>query len=397
LLFAAVMAVYILQYGTRLFLQDLPNLFPLPVHLLAYLWHLIVLPLVIVWLIAVAVVGRLRAWGKSADSPAIPLGDEARADSEPSTPSAAAPPRLTRRQALAAGALAALPPVFTGVVAGVARARLGQFRVQRTALDLPALPADLDGLTVAHVTDLHIGKFLPSGTIERVADAVNALEADLVVFTGDLIDVGGMDHLPAGIDFIRRLSPRHGLAMIEGNHDVMTESEQFEQQVRDAGLPLLLDEAVTYHVPGRATAVQFLGIPWGDYVLGRHVGQFGRRAEQRYREWTMDAAEESIRRLVAKRDPAAFPILLAHHPHAFDPAAAAGLPLTLAGHTHGGQIMLNDHIGAGPLRFRYWTGEYRQRDSRLFISNGVGNWFPLRVNAPAEIVHLTLRRGGAVA
>ena len=52
---------------------------------------------------------------------------------------------------------------------------------------------------------------------------------------------------------------------------------------------------------------------------------------------------------------------LAHHPHAFDPAAAAGLPLTLAGHTHGGQIMLTDHIGAGPMRFRYWAGEYRKR------------------------------------
>jgi predicted MPP superfamily phosphohydrolase len=394
LLFAAAMAVYILQYGTRIFLQDLPNLFPLSVHLVAYLWHLMVLPLVISWFVTAGVVRRIR---RRKDSDALPASqDESSRDDTTAGPTVVTLPRLTRRQALAAGAVAALPPVFTGIIAGVARSRLGRFRVQRTALEVPALPADLDGLTIAHVTDLHIGKFLPAGTIERVADAVNALDADLVVFTGDLIDVGGMDHLPAGIDFIRRLSPRHGLAMIEGNHDVMTESEQFEQQVRDAGLPLLLDEAVTYRVPGRATAVQFLGITWGDYVLGKHVGQFGRRADQRYREWTMDAAEESIRRLVARRDPTAFPILLAHHPHAFDPAAVANLPLTLAGHTHGGQIMLTDHIGAGPLRFKYWTGEYRERDSRLFISNGVGNWFPLRVNAPAEIVHLTLRRGGAV-
>jgi predicted MPP superfamily phosphohydrolase len=90
----------------------------------------------------------------------------------------------------------------------------------------------------------------------------------------------------------------------------------------------------------------------------------------------------------------AFPILLAHHPHAFDPAAAAGIPLTLAGHTHGGQLMLTESIGFGPQMFRYWSGPYRNPNgSTLVVSNGVGNWFPLRVNAPAEIVHLTLRRG----
>jgi hypothetical protein len=81
---------------------------------------------------------------------------------------------------------------------------------------------------------------------------------------------------------------------------------------------------------------------------------------------------------------------LAHHPHAFDAAAAAGVPLTLSGHTHGGQLMLNEQLGFGPAMFRYWSGWYRKGVSQLVVSNGVGNWFPLRVNAPAEIIHLTL-------
>ena len=93
------------------------------------------------------------------------------------------------------------------------------------------------------------------------------------------------------------------------------------------------------------------------------------------------------------RDPEAFTILLAHHPHAFDRAAAAGIPLTLSGHTHGGQLMLTRNIGAGPLLFKYWSGLYRKGPSALAVSNGVGNWFPLRINAPAEILHLTLRVG----
>jgi len=60
-------------------------------------------------------------------------------------------------------------------------------------------------------------------------------------------------------------------------------------------------------------------------------------------------------------------------------------------YTHGGQLMLNEKLGAGPALFRYWTGLYRQASSSLVVSNGVGNWFPLRIGAPAEIVHLTLR------
>jgi predicted MPP superfamily phosphohydrolase len=93
--------------------------------------------------------------------------------------------------------------------------------------------------------------------------------------------------------------------------------------------------------------------------------------------------------LLARRDPGAWPLLLAHHPHAWD--FAAGIPLTLSGHTHGGQLMLTDRIGFGPLFYRYWSGLYTRRSGALVVSNGVGNWFPVRIQAPAEILHLKLR------
>jgi predicted MPP superfamily phosphohydrolase len=92
--------------------------------------------------------------------------------------------------------------------------------------------------------------------------------------------------------------------------------------------------------------------------------------------------------------PGAFPILLAHHPHAFDAAAVAGIPLTVSGHTHGGQLMLSESVGFGPLMYRYWSGLYRKpahNGASLVVSNGVGNWFPVRLRAPAEIIHLTMR------
>jgi predicted MPP superfamily phosphohydrolase len=54
--------------------------------------------------------------------------------------------------------------------------------------------------------------------------------------------------------------------------------------------------------------------------------------------------------------------------------------------------MLTPHIGPGPLVYKYWSGLYEKPDAKLIVSNGVGNWFPLRINAPAEIVHITLKK-----
>jgi hypothetical protein len=296
---------------------------------------------------------------------------------------------VTRRQVLTATA-AAIPPLATLAATGCAVEQMGQFRVSKVQLQVPQLPADLDGLTIAHITDLHLGRFMPVSMTGPISDAINAMQCDLVAFTGDLIDASA-PNVWIGVDFIRRLDPRHGLVMIEGNHDVMGNALRFEHEVKDAGLPLLLDETKSFHVPGRATPVQFLGITWGELKSGVELKKVGRERNTFHREYGNAPRDASVRRVAAQRDPASFPILLAHHPHAFDAAAKAGLPLVLSGHTHGGQLMLTKYIGAGPLRFRYWSGLYKKPNSQLFISNGIGSWFPLRVNAPAEIVHLTLR------
>jgi predicted MPP superfamily phosphohydrolase len=339
----------------------------------AYVWHLFILPGSVLVLLAFEGVRRVRK-----SSPDQKLQNE--------------PNRLTRRELMGALGVAA-PPIITAGVTGVAVDRLGDFRVRDVELKLPTLPADLDGLTIAQVSDLHIGRFLPAGVMERVAEATNAVQADLVVFTGDLIDVS-CEYVAPGIDFMKRLDRRHGLAVIEGNHDLMGGTERFEGPVRDAGVPLLLDATATFNVPGRSTPVQFMGITWGELKTGREMGKIGREGRRMYRDPKKEVTDASIRKVAGERRADAFPILLAHHPHAFDTAAALGLPLTLSGHTHGGQLMLTKHIGAGPLRFRYWTGEYAKPDgAKLFVNNGVGNWFPLRINAPAEIVKLTLRRG----
>jgi len=270
-------------------------------------------------------------------------------------------------------AAAMLPPVFTFSLTGIAMAQLNNVRVRRFVLPIVDLPKALDGMTVAQVSDMHVGRFTNGDVLEKTVRIVNEMRADLVLLTGDLINDALAD-LDTGLELARRMQSRSGLAIIEGNHDLIENPREFETRVKASGIPFLLDETMVVDV--RGVPVQLLGLSW-----------------TRVRGESRDAAiGASVRKLLEQRDRDAFPIFLAHHPHAFDAAADANMPLTLSGHTHGGQLMLNEQLGFGPAMFRYWSGLYKRGQSQLIVSNGVGNWFPLRVNAPAEIVHLTLRR-----
>ena len=278
----------------------------------------------------------------------------------------------SRRDFIRFGAAIA-PPILTLGLTGIAMWQLNQVRVRRFTLPINGLPEELDGMTVAQVSDMHVGRFTKGEVLEKTVRVVNDLGADLVLLTGDLINDALAD-LETGLDLARRMEARFGLAIIEGNHDLIENPPEFETRLRASRIPFLLDESIIVNV--RGFPVQLLGLRWT-------------RVNGEKRDAAIGA---EVKKLLEQRNTEAFPILLAHHPHAFDAAAESGMPLTLSGHTHGGQLMLNEQIGFGPALFRYWSGLYERGASKLIVSNGVGNWFPLRVNAPAEIVHLTLRR-----
>jgi predicted MPP superfamily phosphohydrolase len=283
----------------------------------------------------------------------------------------ASPSSLTRREFLGAGAALA-PSLFTFGLTGLALAQLNHFRVRRFTLSLPALPRALDGITIAHVTDIHVGGMTCGRLLRDMVNTTNALRADLVLMTGDLIDFNLAD-LSEGIALVKAMEGRYGLWMIEGNHDLFENGWEFERRVKVAGVPLLLNESAVANV--RGYPVQLFGLGWID----SHTRQRDRLTAMQVRE------------LMKQRHPDAFPLLLTHHPHAFDAAVEEDLPLTLSGHTHGGQLMLDSRHGVGPVLFRYWSGLYTRGRSQMIVSNGVGTAFPIRINAPAEIVHITLR------
>ncbi len=371
------LSIYSWSIASRIL--DLSGEIPVVALSSAYIWHLIVLPFTMIGL-AVFQVGSIIAWGvrkgmgSARHAPAGASTSSVPAPREDVPEAVADPIRLSRRQFLATAA-AITPPLLVG--GGVVRSltQLDDFRIRRLELSLASLPRELDGLTIAHITDVHVGRYTQGSVLRRIAERTNELRADLVCLTGDLIDHDLAD-LPEALEMVRRLDPGAGLYMCEGNHDLFDSREGFESGVKAAGIPLLLNETDTVRVRGRE--VQVLGLKWG------RAG-----ADRKARRDAAFAAH--LDETMALRNPDAFPILLAHHPHAFDVAAGIGLPLTLAGHTHGGQLMVTDRVGLAPIAFKYWSGLYRQGDSALVVGNGTGNWFPLRINAPAEVIHLTLR------
>ena len=327
---------------------------PAPLYALVLLWGLIFLPLVAIPTILVWSVSSLglRLFKK------IRPADSSRLKTER---------KWSRREWLAAAAVS-LPVAATYGTAAFNLPRMTRFRISEMSITLKDLPLALDGIRIAHLTDTHVGKFTCGKVIDEIVAATNRLEADLVLFTGDLID-NTISDLPEAVSMLQKMRAKSGVFVVEGNHDLFDDPAGFVKGIRDGGIALLRNQAASLKI--RGVPVQILGTIWN------------RREE--------DMAED-VATVASLRDPAAFPILLAHHPHVFDHAVKHGISLTLAGHTHGGQLMLNRDIGAGPAMFRYWSGLYKKAHCALVVGNGTGNWFPLRMNAPAEIIHLTLRK-----
>jgi predicted MPP superfamily phosphohydrolase len=274
---------------------------------------------------------------------------------------------MSRRELLGTAAVA-LPVIATFGTAGISLPQTQRFRVREISIALKNLPESLDGMRIAHITDTHVGKFTTGKMLDEIADATNRLNPDLIFLTGDLID-NSIKDLPAALAMVQRMNPRSGLFMIEGNHDLIDDPAAFARDVQASGINFLKNQSAMVQVRGQD--IQILGIAWD-------------RNESRM--------HDDVATVAKLRQPSAFPILLAHHPHAFDAATQHDIPLTLAGHTHGGQLMLTPTLGAGPAMYRYWSGLYQTETGALVVSNGAGNWFPLRTAAPAEIVHITLHR-----
>jgi len=247
-------------------------------------------------------------------------------------------------------------------------------QLTRRTLTFPDLPAGLEGLTLLHLSDLHAGIHLGADQMQEIVRQVNALAPELIVQTGDMIDISRA-YIPAYVRAFRELHAPLGVVTVLGNHDRYTGEQEVIRGCRDAGQVFLQNDCHLVERGGATLALLGIDDP---------------------HNWTADDPQpEDVAAALAAAPSHAFQVLLAHRPGAWDTAAPRGIPLTLAGHIHGGQFYLPG-IGwsAGRLITKYVMGHFQRGNSQLYVSRGIGVvGVPIRVFTPPEIELFTLRRG----
>ena len=270
-----------------------------------------------------------------------------------------------------AAGIAGVFPVVAAVY-GFARERL-DFRVRRIEIPLVNLPPALDGFRIAQLSDIHIGDFMPAAQVRRAVQMANELHADIAFVTGDFI-TGSRDPLETCIAELAGLKAPLGVWGCNGNHEIYADAEETSRELfAKYGMRLLRQESAALSWKG--AGINLIGV---DY--------------QRQHEPMLVGLESLVRRDVPN-------ILLSHNPNTFYRAADMGIELSLAGHTHGGQVQVEilDHR-LSPARFitPFISGLYSLSGnggkSFLYVNRGLGTIaIPSRLGVDPEVTLITLR------
>jgi predicted MPP superfamily phosphohydrolase len=288
---------------------------------------------------------------------------------------------MTRGEFLSRMGWTAASIPFVAVGYGVFRS-LYDFEVREQLVPIPFLPAGLDGIRIAQISDLHAGSFFSEEPIREAVERVNALRPDLLVFTGDFVNHDAAE-LRLAVRHLQTLSPDIGGFACLGNHDHYARVQDVARAVGETPLTLLVNDNRPLTVNGSRM-----------YVLGTDNTGF----RQNYADLTRTTRDIPVRE--ADDD---LRILLAHDPSYWDEVRGQrpDIDLTLSGHTHGGQLGFE----FGPVKWSLakmayprWAGLYEERTvgertQYLYVNRGLGTVGPpIRVGIRPEITVLTLVR-----
>jgi predicted MPP superfamily phosphohydrolase len=271
-----------------------------------------------------------------------------------------------RRKLLeAAGAGLCIAPLV-GTAIGIVRRN--RFRLSEVSVPIRNLPRDLEGLRIVQITDIHLSPFLSERELAAAIDMANEARANIALVTGDLITRAG-DPLDACLAQLARLRADAGVLGCLGNHEIYTRTQNYvTAQGRRIGIEFLRHQARQLRF-GNAL-INFVGV---DY--------------QKMHSPYLQGAQQLI-------VPGALNVMLSHNPDVFPMAAAQGYDLTIAGHTHGGQVdveILHQHFNVARYFTPFVQGLYRRNNSSVYVSNGLGTiGVPVRLGAPPEVSVLRL-------
>jgi predicted MPP superfamily phosphohydrolase len=296
---------------------------------------------------------------------------EAASGVPPEFPAAPAPPvdparRLFVSRVTAAGALA----VGSGFTAFGSYRAFAAPEVTEVPVVLSGLPRALDGFTIVHLTDVHVGAVIQERFLDQLVQVANGAKPDLVAITGDLVD-GAPDALGRYVARLTNLSSRHGTFFVSGNHDYYSGWESWAATLEAMKFTVLRNRRIS--IGGAGGAFDLIGVDdWGSRWGGGG--------------YDLDAATQG-------RDPDRASVLLAHQPNGLERAADKRIGLQLSGHTHGGQMFPGTLVGDVIWGDRN-AGLSRFQGTQLYTSRGCGFVGPpVRVGAPPEVVKVVLVAG----
>ena len=293
-----------------------------------------------------------------------------------------APPDLQRRDFLKKSVgMAAVAPFFVSGYGVLLERR--RFQVEHFELPVNGLSSALSQLSIVHLTDIHVGPFMPEEELAAHVEAINRLEPDLIALTGDFVSSMPDEIYPCA-NALGRLKARYGIFACIGNHDVYAGVvNELTRLFNQKGIRVLRNDAVSLDVGN--TRLNVLGI---DDL-----------------RWGFPDLSQALK--IAEREPGEVRLLLSHRPEVFPEAARQGLDVVLSGHYHGGQIKLSpepNSFSIARLITPYAEGLFHlsrrsnvsgqgAKDAMLFVGRGIGiTGLPIRINCPPQIAHLTLRK-----
>lgn len=284
-----------------------------------------------------------------------------------------APVDSQRRDFLRGGAEnLALGAGLTGAAVGLWQAR-GAFDVTRTEIKIEGLPTAFDGYRIVQVSDIHVGPTIKGSFVARIVEQINALEADLVAVTGDLVD-GSLKHLSEHVGLLSGIQSKDGAYFVTGNHEYYSGADQWVEFVRSIGVEPLMNE---HRIIRRGQDQLVLG-GVTDYTAHRY------QAEHR----------SDVKAAFDGTDPSLPRVLLAHQPRSVFDASQERVDLQISGHTHNGQMFPFNLVVA--MAQPYLKGLARVVESPtpmwIYVHRGTGYWGPPnRLGIPPEVAVLTLR------
>jgi len=289
---------------------------------------------------------------------------------------------------IGAPAASGITPVFKWLadigMAGIALActygyTIGQrrLRITRLALPLRNLPPALDGFRIVQISDIHLGENLSAPQLRGFVQRVNALRPDLICITGDIVDSPHAD-IDALLPQLSGLRGAHGVMAILGNHDHYAGAERVERKLRElTDFTVLRDAHTILTVDGERL-----------HIVG---------LDDRGRDWARGVPAVAYLDQVLPTLPSAEPVLLlCHRPDIFPQAIAAGVALTLSGHTHGGQLgvpWLNGRVrNLAEFITQFDRGLFERDDCYLYVNCGLGvTGQRIRLCTPREITLIEAR------